>query len=322
MAHLLSSIPTPHPLLPTKTVLSSSSGDDAAGEAPAEPRAYSWGRKTVVRAGRGQSWEKPARGDEASVDGPKLRPTRRTSLRCKRRRSRSAAFPDGVRKGIETMKAGERAQAAQTTSSNSSASARCARSPAVASSRRRLRRRAAAAVGGCAHAPRSPTAACASPSARLDRPSRRQGGAAARPRGGGARDAPGRARARENRRRDGFGAAGDAALGVPPGAALVAEVTLLRWRRVVAPPPERARRHRRRRRAAGRSAARLSNRERARPHASVGAGAVRDGRRARGVRAGGGGQLWPIRSRIPTRSTERAGGRWVEVWPSRASSVR
>ena len=142
-------------------------------------------------------------------------------------------------------------------------------------------------------ASRSPTAAGASPSATIGRPARRQG---ARPRGlevaaramrlgerarvkidaeyGSAR------RATPSRRAAGRGArgGGDAA-------------PLAAHRPPLAPPPKRARRHRRRRRAAGRRATRLPDRERARPHASVGAGAVHDGRRARGVRARGGGEV-------------------------------
>ena len=81
MAHLLSSDSDTTPIAADDDeVLSSSSGDDDGdGDSSApddfeldaavgEARAYNWGRKTVLRAGRGQSWEKPATGDEVSIE--------------------------------------------------------------------------------------------------------------------------------------------------------------------------------------------------------------------------------------------------------------
>ena len=85
MAHLLSSDSDTAPIAADEDeILSSSSGeDDGDGDSSApddfeldaavgEARAYSWGRKTVLRAGRGQSWEKPALGDEVSVEWAKI----------------------------------------------------------------------------------------------------------------------------------------------------------------------------------------------------------------------------------------------------------
>ena len=110
MAHLLSSDSEPLPSCSrcAAEVLSSSSGWTDGGRrlerasttlsstrpSAKEARAYSWGRKTVLRAGRGQSWEKPATGDEVSVEWAKSATPRMSPTRWRRRRSRSAsAFP-------------------------------------------------------------------------------------------------------------------------------------------------------------------------------------------------------------------------------------
>ena len=347
MAHLLSSDSDTAPIAADEDeVLSSSSGEDGGDStgddfeldaAVGEARAYSWGRKTVLRAGRGQSWEKPARGDEVSVEWANADDEDADALEATTF-TLGERFPDGVRKGIETMKAGERAELTLRGGATyiiDLVSFREVRS--LAGGRVVKTTLATSASGGVPRPPWEVVLAvrlsiadggvCV---AERDDWTVRLGDKAARPR---SLEVAARAMRLGERARVkidaeyGFGAAGDAELGVPPGAALVAEVTLLRWRRVV---PRRAAtpahtsssttptRRRPPRRAPSRP------RARARPHASVGAGAVHDGRRARGVRARGGERgVWPIQAREYRRGRRSAlVDRWVGVWPSRASSVR
>ena len=258
MAHLLSSDSDTTPIAADDDeVLSSSSGDDDGdGDSSApddfeldaavgEARAYAWGRKTVLRAGRGQSWEKPATGDEVSVEWAKTADTEdepdaleATTFTLGER------FPDGVRKGIETMKAGERARLTLRSGATylvELVSFREVRS--LAGGRVVKTTLATSASGGVPRPPwevvlavRLSLADGEKCVAERDDWTVRLGDKAARPRG---LEVAARAMRLGERARVtidaeyGFGAAGDAALGVPPGAALVAEVTLLRWRRVV-----------------------------------------------------------------------------------------